>query len=99
MGFFAELHKDFTEEHMEMLVAEETEKMNREAEEAEIQRERYMDREYRTIRARKEGIPESERVYDSLDTALRNIKDNGKSVMMVNGDVFMVQFLYTVKGE
>jgi hypothetical protein len=58
-----------------------------------------MDREYRTIRARKEGIPESERVYDSLDTALRNIKDNGKSVMMVNGDVFMVQFLYTVKGE
>jgi hypothetical protein len=99
MGFFAELHKDFTEEHMEEIIAEETEKMNREAEEAEIQRERYMDREYRTIRARKEGIPESERVYDSLDTALRNIKDNGKSVMMVNGDVFMVQFLYTVKGE
>ena len=99
MGFFADLYKDFTEEHIEAVIAEEAEEKARIAEEAEIQRERYMDREYRTIRARKEGIPESERVYDSLDTALRNIKDNGKSVMMVNGDVFMVQFLYTVKGE
>ena len=99
MGFFADLYKDFTEEHMEAVIAEEAEEKARIAEEAERQREEYMQKEYRSIRTRKAGVPESERVYDSLETALRNVKDSGMSVMIVNGDVYKIQFLYTAKGE
>ena len=95
MGFFADLYKDFTEEHIEAVIAEEAEEKARIAEEAERQREEYMNREYRAIRTRKEGRPESERYYDDINTALRNVKDGGQSLMVVNGDVFKIQFLYT----
>lgn len=95
MGFFADLYKDFTEEHMEAIIAAEEEEKARVAEEAERQREEYMQREYNTIRTRKEGRPESERYYDDISTALRNVKDGGQSLMVVNGDVFKIEFLYT----
>ena len=95
MGFFADLYKDFTEEHMEAVIAEEAEEKARIAEEAERQREEYMQREYNTVRTRTEGQPESERYYDSLETALRNIKDGGQKLLVVNGEVFKIQFLYT----
>lgn len=95
MGFFADLYKDFTEEHIEAVIAEEAEEKARIAEEAERQREEYMQREFSTVRTRTEGQPESERYYDSLETALRNIKDDGQKLLIVNGEVFRVQFLYT----
>ena len=87
MGFFTDMMEALTEE--EKIEAKMT------AEEAERQREEYMQREYNAIRTRTEGQPESERYYDDIHTALRNVKDGGQSLMVVNGDVFKIQFLYT----
>ena len=87
MGFFTDMMEALTEE--EKIEAKMT------AEEAEQQREEYMNREFSTVRTRTEGQPESERYYDSLETALRNIRDDGQKLLVVNGEVFRVQFLYT----
>lgn len=95
MGFFADLHKDFTDEHIEAVMAEEKMEQEMVAEEAEQQREEYMNREYSAVRTRTEGQPESERYYDDINTALRNVKDGGQKLLVVNGEVFKIQFLYT----
>lgn len=95
MGFFANIHRDFTEEHIEQIIEEDKKEAERIAEEAERQREEYMKKEYNTIKTEEIGLPETERTYDSLETALRSVKDGGVKYLTIGGDVFQIQYLYT----